>query len=331
MSRIRTMLMGAAAAIAALVLASAPAYADPGGGGEGGLEPISININAACDGETQGVQVDALFALTGTASAGVLIDGSSAYSTTLDSGDVGQDGFSTFVALEDGTYSVAVYAASEQNVLQTVNVTLPDGEGCETPVVPPSIESITASSLGCIEGVPNAVVNVTVVFPEGNQPVSLDVTYGEGVKLSGTQTVQATGQFSFSGPVPAGETEFAIALNGVGAGSALVVTEECVTEGENPPPVTPPGNTPQEPAPNQPAPNPPAAQPHQPAAPSVPKTNDVRPGATGDTVESVEASIEQAESTAGGNILTVVFYGALAVALAAGVVYIVRRRPVANR
>lgn len=340
MSRIRSLLIGAAAATAAVVLASAPAYADPGGGSEGGIEAISINIAAACDGETQGVQVDAQFALTGTSVAGVLIDGSSQYEEPLDSGQSGQDGISTFIALEDGTYSVAVYAASVENVYQTVNVTLPDGEGCEAPeVVPPSIESITASSLGCIKGAPNAVVNVNVVLPEGNAPASLDVTYGEDVKLSGTQTVHASGQFSFTGPVPVGEVEFAIVLNGLYAGSALVVTEECTTDGGTNPPVTPPTTNP--PANNPPASNPPAAQPQQPAAPSVPGTNNVRPGATGDivkglkgaTVETTEAaSVSSQIQSSASRALTVVLFGALGAAVALGIAaVVVRRRLASNR
>lgn len=317
LSKRAAIVLGAAALVT--VLGVTPAYAGgtpPGGGGEGGLELASSSVVAICDGDVQKVKVDATFVFYGSAPAGVIVNGASAYQVDLNSGQIGQASLSTVLSLPDGSYTIGIWAASPENVLNTVNISLPSAEGCgPKPPLPPAIMSVTQSA-SCVDNVPTGVVNANVALPEGNEPATISASLN-GAPFGDQQTVTASGSFSFSGPVSVGENNVTLVLNGINVSSAKVVADACVAPTN--PPVTPPTTTP--------------TTPQQPAAPvvktpvktksSAPIVNSDLPSANTSSEDSVEASVTQ-----GMNPLGVVGIGgaALLIIFAAGYFIINSRR-----
>ena len=99
---------------------------------------------------------------------------------------------------------------------------------------PPSVQVETVRMDSYCEGTTSfGVVRVTASFPEGAEPASLSVVYGAEQSLGSAQTVSATGEYSFSGQLPPGNTDFTVLLNGFPSGEGTLVVKSCET---TPPP-----------------------------------------------------------------------------------------------
>lgn len=182
-------------------------------------------------------------------------------------------------------------------------------DGCG--VTPPPVVEVTQVRMDSYcEGTTSfGVVRVAVSVPEGAEPATLGVVYGAEQSLGTSQAVATSGEYSFSGALPVGDTSFTVVLNGLAAGEGVLTIKSCET-------TTPPDD-------NEEQPNPPQAEDDN--SSYVPK--DGGDYVTGDTVLDSAA----ASSTSQVNPLGFAFGGIGLVAFAvmvAGAVYLVRQRRV---
>lgn len=99
---------------------------------------------------------------------------------------------------------------------------------------PPSVEVTQVRMDSYCESTTSfGVVRVSAFVPEGAEPATLSVVYGNEQSLGGLAQVSATGEYSFSGQLPPGNTDFTVLLNGFPSGEGTLVVKSCET---TPPP-----------------------------------------------------------------------------------------------